>query len=38
MNIFIEGLLWGFGTAIGELPPYIVSKTASLNGETIDEL
>ena len=23
--IAVEGMLWGFGTAIGELPPYFVS-------------
>jgi len=33
LTIWIEGFLWGFGTAIGELPPYFVAKSASLNGE-----
>ena len=35
-EIWLEGFLWGFGTAIGELPPYIVSKTAALRGENIE--
>merc|ERR1719454_2677501 len=25
-------MLWGFGTAIGELPPYLISKAARLAG------
>ena len=36
-NIFnvikIEAIIWGFGTAIGELPPYIITKTARLAGK-----
>jgi len=30
-------MLWGFGTALGELPPYLVSKAARLSGSTDDE-
>lgn len=26
----LEGFLWGFGTAIGELPPYFVARAAAL--------
>lgn len=29
--------LWGFGTAIGELPPYLVSKAARLAGQRAGE-
>lgn len=29
LTICLEGMLWGFGTAIGELPPYFVSLAAS---------
>ncbi|KAL2915208.1 hypothetical protein HK105_205315 [Polyrhizophydium stewartii] len=28
-----ETLLWGFGTAIGELPPYFVARAAALAGK-----
>lgn len=34
----LEAFLWGFGTAIGELPPYFVARAASLAGETHEEL
>eukprot|EP01104_Vermistella_antarctica_P000747 TRINITY_DN10865_c0_g1_i1.p1 TRINITY_DN10865_c0_g1~~TRINITY_DN10865_c0_g1_i1.p1 ORF type:complete len:412 (+),score=73.72 TRINITY_DN10865_c0_g1_i1:276-1511(+) len=33
-----EAILWGFGTAIGELPPYFVARAARLAGESVDEL
>lgn len=36
--IALEGFLWGFGTSIGELPPYLVSRSASLAGKTNEEL
>lgn len=36
--IQIEGLLWGLGTAIGELPPYIIAKKARQAGNTAEEL
>lgn len=38
LTICLEGMLWGFGTALGELPPYIVAKTASLSGGQTQEL
>lgn len=50
MDIFwaveIESFLWGFGTALGELPPYFVAKASTtlftflerLSGKTDDEL
>lgn len=31
-------VLWGFGTAIGELPPYAMSRAARLSGDKIKEL
>lgn len=36
--IGIEGILWGFGTALGELPPYIIAKQARKAGKTAEEL
>jgi len=30
--------LWGFGTALGELPPYFVARAASLAGNVHEEL
>ena len=36
LNIWLEGFLWGLGTAIGELPPYIVSKTAAIRGKRLE--
>jgi vacuole membrane protein 1 len=38
MGVYLEALLWGFGTAIGELPPYIVARAARLAGKKEDEL
>lgn len=34
----LESFLWGLGTAIGELPPYFVSRAARLSGEKVKEL
>ncbi|XP_051129533.1 vacuole membrane protein KMS1 [Andrographis paniculata] len=28
----LEAVLWGIGTALGELPPYFISRAASLSG------
>ncbi len=36
--MILEACLWGLGTAIGELPPYFVSKAAALSGKKADEL
>lgn len=33
----LESILWGFGTAIGELPPYFVAKAAALAKESLAE-
>jgi membrane protein YqaA with SNARE-associated domain len=32
-QVYLEAFFWGFGTAIGELPPYFVSRAAALAGE-----
>lgn len=32
-----EAVLWGVGTALGELPPYFVSRAAKLSGERLKE-
>ncbi|KAJ4754543.1 Vacuole membrane protein 1 [Rhynchospora pubera] len=40
-QIQLEAVLWGFGTALGELPPYFISRAARLSGtrsEPIEEL
>ena len=29
LAVIYEAFLWGFGTAIGELPPYFVSRAAA---------
>lgn len=34
----LESFLWGIGTAVGELPPYFVSRAARLSGEKVKEL
>nr|GEW94350.1 vacuole membrane protein KMS1-like [Tanacetum cinerariifolium] len=34
----IESILWGFGTALGELPPYFISRAASISSGKSDEL
>ncbi|KQS43814.1 uncharacterized protein Dere_GG26771 [Drosophila erecta] len=31
-----EALLWGIGTALGELPPYFVARRARLSGKELD--
>ncbi|GJP50657.1 hypothetical protein CLOM_g9796 [Closterium sp. NIES-68] len=33
-----EVLLWGAGTAVGELPPFLVARAARLSGESIRSL
>ncbi|XP_078171083.1 vacuole membrane protein KMS1-like [Carex rostrata] len=40
-QVQLEAILWGFGTALGELPPYFISRAARLSGtrfESIEEL
>merc|ERR1712168_481203 len=33
-KVRLEALMWGFGTAIGELPPYFMARAASLASKT----
>jgi hypothetical protein len=37
-NVQIEALMWGIGTAIGELPPYFMALGASKAGQQNEEL
>ncbi|KAH8369656.1 hypothetical protein KR093_000569, partial [Drosophila rubida] len=32
-----ESLLWGVGTALGELPPYFMARAARLSGKCVEE-
>lgn len=38
LSVALEAFLWGFGTTIGELPPYFVAKAASMAGSRDEEL
>jgi len=38
LKVFPAAFLWGAGTAIGELPPYFVSRQARLSGQRLEEL
>ncbi|KMZ76519.1 putative Vacuole membrane protein [Zostera marina] len=35
-QIQLEAVLWGFGTALGELPPYFISRAARISGSELD--
>ncbi|KAL6971468.1 meiotic spindle pole body protein Kms1, partial [Sarracenia purpurea var. burkii] len=35
-QVQMEAILWGFGTAIGELPPYFISRAARMPGGKFD--
>eukprot|EP01103_Thecamoeba_quadrilineata_P013932 TRINITY_DN4010_c0_g1_i2.p1 TRINITY_DN4010_c0_g1~~TRINITY_DN4010_c0_g1_i2.p1 ORF type:complete len:391 (-),score=46.53 TRINITY_DN4010_c0_g1_i2:104-1246(-) len=37
-KVQLEAILWGFGTALGELPPYFIARAARLAGESIQEV
>eukprot|EP00126_Sphaerothecum_destruens_P005905 Sdes_comp19105_c0_seq2m9787 len=37
-KVRLEAFLWGAGTALGELPPYFVARTARLSGENPEEI
>ncbi|KAJ0232747.1 Vacuole membrane protein KMS1 [Hirschfeldia incana] len=37
-QVQLEAILWGIGTALGELPPYFISRAASLSGDGMEEL
>ncbi|CAN6677123.1 unnamed protein product [Malus baccata var. baccata] len=34
-QVQLEAVLWGLGTAIGELPPYFISRAASMSGNKV---
>lgn len=38
LSVQLEAFLWGFGTALGELPPYFIAKAAAASKKKIDEL
>ena len=38
LKVAPAALLWGAGTAMGELPPYFVSRAATLSGQKLAEL
>lgn len=35
-KVRLEAFMWGMGTAIGELPPYFMARTARLSGKKLD--
>ncbi|KAJ6791449.1 vacuole membrane protein KMS1 [Iris pallida] len=35
-HVQLEAVLWGIGTALGELPPYFISRAASISGSKLD--
>ncbi|XVF41923.1 hypothetical protein PTKIN_Ptkin01aG0319700 [Pterospermum kingtungense] len=35
-QVQLEAILWGIGTALGELPPYFISRAARLSGSNLD--
>ncbi|KAL5785511.1 hypothetical protein ACOSQ2_007903 [Xanthoceras sorbifolium] len=37
-QVQLEAILWGIGTALGELPPYFISRAASLSGSKFDAM
>ncbi|XP_042037876.1 vacuole membrane protein KMS1-like isoform X1 [Salvia splendens] len=37
-QVQLEAILWGLGTALGELPPYFISRAARLSGNTVDAM
>ncbi|CAH9085817.1 unnamed protein product [Cuscuta epithymum] len=37
-QVQLEAILWGLGTALGELPPYFISRAARLSGSRSEEL
>ncbi|KAG5061676.1 hypothetical protein AAZX31_01G224000 [Glycine max] len=37
-QVQLEAILWGIGTAIGELPPYFISRAARLSGSRVDAM
>ncbi|XP_071722650.1 vacuole membrane protein KMS1-like [Rutidosis leptorrhynchoides] len=37
-QVQIEAVLWGVGTALGELPPYFISRAARISGNTVNAM
>ncbi|XP_059649887.1 vacuole membrane protein KMS1-like [Cornus florida] len=37
-QVQIEAILWGIGTALGELPPYFISRAACMSGNKLDAM
>ncbi|KAJ3698849.1 hypothetical protein LUZ61_002554 [Rhynchospora tenuis] len=37
-QVQLEAVLWGFGTALGELPPYFISRAARLSGTRFESI
>lgn len=37
-QVQLEAILWGVGTALGELPPYFISRAASMSGSKVDAM
>lgn len=37
-QVQLEAILWGLGTALGELPPYFISRAASLPGSPVSTM
>lgn len=37
-KVRLEAFMWGAGTAIGELPPYFMARTARLSGQELDDV
>ncbi|KAM0925827.1 hypothetical protein ACQ4PT_003971 [Festuca glaucescens] len=35
-QVQLEAILWGIGTALGELPPYFISRAARLSGSELE--
>lgn len=36
-KVRMESLLWGIGTALGELPPYFMARASRLSGQRVEE-
>ncbi|XP_057957722.1 vacuole membrane protein KMS1 isoform X2 [Malania oleifera] len=37
-QVQVEAILWGVGTALGELPPYFISRAAHISGSKVDAM
>uniref|UniRef100_A0A8N4F1G4 Vacuole membrane protein KMS1-like n=2 Tax=Elaeis guineensis var. tenera TaxID=51953 RepID=A0A8N4F1G4_ELAGV len=37
-QVQLDAILWGLGTAVGELPPYFISRAACLSGSKVDAM